>query len=478
MKKTIKNARKYSMYGLKAKHKLKIVGLASLLLIVIGIVFFSAGDAVGSTIGMALAFAPIAAFVLPENVEFTENEKKALEALGNHFNSQFDKLQKGFISQEFMNKSITDAFEKFVKDNDFDKNKMKGFEDALKQQGIELKQLKENTSEKSESLKEVLKNFMGTEDFKTSMKEKKVQELELKEEATAATITTANVTGTHTLSYEVVPGIQGNPYEGAILFARLSKGITNSRTIIWINRKDKEGAAAFIAEGELKPLKDWTYEEENSTAKKVAVSTKVSTEMLEDFDFMEGEIRLLLERAIYDEVNDKLLNGDGEGANPTGIISVASSYVGTALDGTIITPNDVDAIRAAILQLRNLNYHADVVFVNPATLAAIDLTKSDTGFYLKIEMDGILKQIRMEETSEIPVGYFLMMDSAKWVVKTYKGFRLEFGWENEDFRKNLVTVIAEMRLHSYSNSIDAGAFLYSTFEDVKGALEETTVTEE
>ena len=37
----------------------------------------------------------------------------------------------------------------------------------------------------------------------------------------------------------------------------------------------------------------------------------------------------------------------------------------------------------------------------------------------------------------------------------------------------MVTVIAEMRLHSYQNSIDAGSVIYDDFATVQAALEKT-----
>jgi hypothetical protein len=101
----------------------------------------------------------------------------------------------------------------------------------------------------------------------------------------------------------------------------------------------------------------------------------------------------------------------------------------------------------------------------------MDLTKSSTGNYIKIELEGILRSLRVIETTEIAAGDFLLMDTAKWVVKILEGLRLEFGWENDDFRKNLITIIAELRLHSYQNSIDAGAVIYDAFATVKDAIE-------
>lgn len=61
----------------------------------------------------------------------------------------------------------------------------------------------------------------------------------------------------------------------------------------------------------------------------------------------------------------------------------------------------------------------------------------------------------------------------KWNVRPYKGIRVEFGWVDDDFQKNLFTVICEERLHSYFASVDQGAFVKGTFATIIAAIAET-----
>jgi HK97 family phage major capsid protein len=179
---------------------------------------------------------------------------------------------------------------------------------------------------------------------------------------------------------------------------------------------------------------------------------------------------MLIERDLLKVADEKLLAGAGGATEPAGIITGASAYVGTGLDETITSPTNADAIRAGMLQMRLLKYKPDVVFMNPTDVAALDLLKTADGHYIKVETDAIMQRIRVIETTEVDAGYFLLMDTQKWIVRVLEDLRIEFGWENDDFRKNLVTVIAEMRLHSYQNSIDAGAVVYDEFTTVKTAL--------
>lgn len=476
MKEIFKNAKKNSLYGMRFKRLLKLKGFAMITLLFISILYAGSAfcsDNTASKIGGAAMGMTIAApliFAVPKELNLEENDKKGLEALAKHLSEQLDQYQKEQIDSEQLNQKVKKSFEEFAKDYGLDKEKFKKMEDALKAQGIEIKVLKETGSKKGESFKSQLNDFLGSEDFKSQMKAGKAEGMELKA-ATVIMTPNASTNAPHALRYEVVPGIQEAPFEQPVILTTLLKGMTSSRTIIWINRVNEEGGAAFIAEGTLKPLKDWEYKEESSTAKKIAVSTKVSTEMLQDFEYMESEIRLLLTRDLYMVLDEKLLNGAGGTIEPAGIITGAGGYLGTGLDGTVFMANNADAIRAGMLQMRLINYRPNIVFLNPTDSAVIDLTKSTTGNYIKIELEGVLRSLQIIETTEIPAGHFLLMDTAKWIVRVYENFRLEFGWENDDFRKNLVTVIAEMRLHSYQNSIDAGSVIYDSFATVKTALE-------
>jgi HK97 family phage major capsid protein len=472
MNEILKKVKQNSLRGRALRRMLKMKAFVVSMLLLVGIGYAASSysaessftQTVGATFGAVLAITPLA-FVVPKELNLSDEEAKGLEALAKHLSAEIEQYQKGSLDSKELNEKVKSLFEEYAKEFGLNKEKFKTMEDALKTQGLEIKALKENgAANKGYDFSKQLKDFLGSDKFKENCKSGKNIDMEIK---AAAVITTANAANApHALSYEVIPGIQEAPYEAPTVFPALLKGTTTSRTIIWINRINEDGGAAFIAEGTLKPLKDWDYKEESSTAKKIAVRSKVSTEMLQDFSYMESEIRLMLNRDLMDETEEQILTGDGTGANPRGIMTASSAYVGTGLDGTITAPNIVDVLRAGMLQLRLLKYRPNVVWLNPTEVAGMDLIKSSTGHYIKIETEGVIRTLRVEESLNIPVGYFLMMDTAKWNIRVYEGFRLEFGWENDDFSKNLVTVIAEMRLHSYQNSIDQGALLYDAIATI------------
>ena len=270
---------------------------------------------------------------------------------------------------------------------------------------------------------------------------------------------------------ELVPGIQSTPRQANVVLPALLKGRTSARLIEWVNRINEDGGSAFLGEGDLKPLKDWDYDLESSTAKKIAVRSKAPTEMLNDFAGFRQELQMMLSLDLMETIEEKLLTGTLSSTEIAGITTVASSYTTTALDDKVDSPNFVDAIRAAMLQMRLLNYKPDVVFINPTEAALLDLIKDKNGNYIKIQVEGVLRTLLVQETTNIPAGHFLLMDTMKWVVKILEDIRIEFGRDDDDFSKNMMTVICEARLHSYYNSIDVGAFIYSDFATIMAVIE-------
>lgn len=406
-------------------------------------------------------------FKLPEGVNFSDDEKKGLQALGDYIKSQMQELAEGITPQEKIIESAKSEFEKLGITGE----KLEKLENALKKQGTELAAMKMTGGRKHNEAVDQIKAFIENTENIERVKAHIPATLMLKAEA-AAMLTSAASVPIGLFNTEVDTTIHDAPQEPNAIYPRLLKGSTKSELIKWVNRVPGNGGAAFIEEGTLKPAMDWTYEEGESTAKKIAVRVKVSTEMLSDFAYMRSEIDRLLREELMRKVDEKLLTGSTD-VEPKGILTNAAGYTTTALDGTIINPNIGDAIRASVLQLRLLNYTPNILFINPTDKAAIDLTKDNNGRYMADELGKVIGGMTIVETTRIDAGKFLLMDTSKWVVRNLEEFKLQYGWENDDFTKNMVSVIAEMRLHSYQNDIDAGSLVYGTFATIQAALAKT-----
>jgi len=255
---------------------------------------------------------------------------------------------------------------------------------------------------------------------------------------------------------------------------RLRKGRITANPYVWINKTNKQGSALFIGEGIAKPPASFEIESQSSTPKKVAESMKVSTELLFDMAGMTSLIENELKFEVLTAANAAVLTGVASNTVPAGVTTLAVPYSLT----TIKTPNptEADSIRAAIAQLKVFNFDSNIAaYVNPVDAANMDLAKGVTGgAYLLppfVSASGrIIAGVQVIEDNNIEQGYLLIGDFTKYKIMMHQDFMIKWGWENDDFTKNLMTVIGEMRFHQVFSSNHTGAFIYDTFANIKTFL--------
>lgn len=314
--------------------------------------------------------------------------------------------------------------------------------------------------------------FQGIRDGKQVLPEPMT--LELREPHTMMVSTDTNQPNTIVPSAQHIPGILEAPRDRPYILDYVNSAPVSKATITWVNKVNKEGNAQFIGEGELKPLASFQLTPEKSNAKKVAEAMKVSTEMLDDVDEMENLIENELRYEVEMALHTAALFGTRDTESIGGITTFASAYTLTGIQTT--DPNNADAIRAAITQLVKLHYDRRLIaFISPEDETNIELTKTTEGSYVMVPFmgrDGVMriKNVPVIAENDIPVGSLLIFDASRWNVRPYKQFFVTWGWENDDFRRNLVTAIGEMRVHEYHSSVDAASAIYDTFANIKTAI--------
>lgn len=255
-------------------------------------------------------------------------------------------------------------------------------------------------------------------------------------------------------------------------------GTTDRVSLAYVDEVSQEGDAAFIGEGIVKPLIDIDYEIRYSAAKKVAGKIKVSEEALDDIPFMQSEINRKLRQRHDLALQDGILNGDGTGANLTGITDVAAAFAAGGLATSVDDAQNYDVIVATynqILVTSDSNYIPNAVFVHPTDATLMKLTKDVDGNYIMppftSESGDMVNNVRVVQNTKIPVGFFLMGDFTKAHVRTYKDYTVRVGYTGDDFEKNLVTILGESRVHLWISENEKIAFVYDEFATAKTALE-------
>lgn len=434
-----------------------------------------------------------------------EKEKAYTEGLETALEAAFTEATKGMIDEKALNAKVAEIQKSIIGKGLTDEQLQQFSEtvESVKQQAIELQKIKDNGVKADSSLKLSIKaqleayikaNPDAWEAFKSreqlSFGTMKVTEkgeggktksdhsaaIELKfYNKAAATMTVGASTGGSAFmpTIEMVPGLVPIARNQPFLEDYANTSATSSSRIVWVEKNNPQGQAAMTPEGTLKPLISFEIKTNESYAKKVTDKIKVSTEMLDDIDFIAGEIENELKYQVDIKVDNQLLSGDGTGANLKGLTTYVGGYVLTTVK-TTGTPNDADAIRAAITQPISLNFRTNYAFVNPIDAANMDLTKNNQGSYIIPPFQSasglVIAGVPVVETNQMPIGYLLVGDMTKFVVRNYKAFAIQYGWVNDDFELNLVTIIGERRLHCYVADNNTGAFVYDTFANIKTAI--------
>lgn len=454
----------------------------------VGVAAVQAGISLGEIVSVAtLATAPFA-FVLPDTLksQMTQAEQDGIKALGDQISTYLKAFEGGAFDQKALNDHVKTAWDNHAKLFGIEKDTLKELTDTLKAQGVEILALKESKKpvERMKSLGEQVDEWVKSQEYIDGLSKRQPSTLHVKAATPFSVRATAagSVTGLNP-AFAAVPElfridvdrtINSAPTERNFLFDLFWKGSTDSVQIIFFNRINKQGGAVITSEYGVKPLMSWEHERQTAQPIKIPVMVKLSSEMMRDAAFITGEIQTVLTDDLWTVTDKAVLDH---------VADMATPYMGTGLDDKIATPNNADAIRAGILQLRNLNHTADVLLLSPTAKAEMDLTKSSTGNYMKQELDAILKSLRIEESTKIEDDEFVLVDTRRVKTKSKGGVSISTGWGvnpvpvsgggttyKSDFEMNAVSVIVEHEVYIYHNTIDEVAVLKDTFANVKLAL--------
>jgi HK97 family phage major capsid protein len=251
-------------------------------------------------------------------------------------------------------------------------------------------------------------------------------------------------------------------------------GTTTSKYVVYI-QQTTASTAGFVAEAVAKAQGQVQYDEISVEVKKVAGTLKISKEMLTDLSFMQSEVNYDLMESVEQSIDDALLNGNGVGANLNGVINQSTAWSAGTFAGTITAPNVSDVIRVGKAQIEASNFTATHVVLNPEDVAKIQLTKTLQGEYtypiFMDQMGGMtLAGLVVVSSSNIPADTFVIGDFSRFNIKYREGLNMSIGYVNDDFQRNMVTILCEARLVSYVKANEQLAFVTGDFTTAIAAL--------
>lgn len=214
--------------------------------------------------------------------------------------------------------------------------------------------------------------------------------------------------------------------------------------------------------------------------KKVRDFTDVCIDMMDDYAFVETEIRDLVQTGVGLRKDTQLLLGDGIGANINGVASYSSTFaadaVGANYENRVENAQLIDLLVVGGAQIKAFggqrSFIPNVIILNPVDATLLGLLKDGESNYIKMgsvnasvfrDAGGnlFINGMLVVENANCPSNQAYIMDSTKGRLYNRRGVTVEFAYENRsNFEQELVTVKAYERMNLRVRNNDANAFLH------------------
>ncbi|UPL50523.1 phage major capsid protein [Hymenobacter sublimis] len=253
-------------------------------------------------------------------------------------------------------------------------------------------------------------------------------------------------------------------------FMRIGKLATP--TYVYDRELLPEGKPALTAEGTRKPKVSFKTEPVTANGAKLAMHYKVSTETAHDAPALTYSFQGKGVEMVLVEEDAQLLYGSGANGEIQGLFPLAIPFNAGSL--RVSNAQTIDVIRAAVNQVRKSMYRANVVFMHPDDVTALELTKDADGRYIlpNIFTSGVnqVSRIQIAEIDAMNPGEFLVAN-LDLAVETFmiEDLSIKISDSNEDdFVTNKITVVIEERL--LQAVVRPSALVKGTFAAAKAAL--------
>lgn len=229
----------------------------------------------------------------------------------------------------------------------------------------------------------------------------------------------------------------------------LNATLTTSGFIEYQRQTLRDVNATTVTEGTLKPESFFEFEAAEARVVTIAHWTRASKQILADAPRLMGLIDGELRYGLKDVEEAQLLYGDGGPGNLEGIVNAATAYsaIFTATGETMI-----DQLRLAMLQARIARYPITGFVLNPIDWARLETTKDAEGRYIvgnpKDGGQASLWGKPVVESDSIQADTFLTgaFGLAARIWDREEANVLVSDEDGDNFRMNLVTILAEERM--------------------------------
>lgn len=263
------------------------------------------------------------------------------------------------------------------------------------------------------------------------------------------------------------------------ILENVSTAQTSGKFVTYVSQRisaskaiDSDESGGFVREAGAKLEGEPQWTEVSEEVKKIACYVKVSKEMLEDLTFIRGEIDLDLMDSVKEGIEEAMLVGAG-GTQINGLLSIGMAlptFGAGSFANAVPNANITDLIRVVKAQIEGENHTPTHIVMNPEDIAKLQLTKGTDGtytypMYLPTQAgDGemVVAGMRVISSTYMAQDSYLIGDLSKVQVRFRNNIGMSVGLDQNDFTRNMITILAEARLVQYVKENDKSAFVFGT----------------
>lgn len=251
------------------------------------------------------------------------------------------------------------------------------------------------------------------------------------------------------------PSIAAGPQQTRWLFQLMPQLPATAGSVEYVRETAFDNQAApQSAEGAAKAESNMQFELINRPVPTIAHWVKVSRQALSDSAALGRHLDARLIYGLLVKLEAQMIVGDGVGANMAGLLHADNH---TAYPGGEPGDTTIDTVRRALGMLEAASYLPDVVILNPLDWVAMELLKDQESRYLlgdpKAPSPNTVWNRIVYPAPSMPQGQFIaaaLAQSTSFYSREQALVRLSDS-DDDNFRKNLVTALGELRALSVTN---------------------------
>jgi len=420
-------------------------------------------------------------FLSEKGISEADFATKSAEDMASLYN-EYNEVSKAELAKAIENKASKEDIEA-IKTSlvETQNEQLKSLNETLKQHGLAIKKLNDEEKANIPSVGNLRKGLEANIDKLRQLKGDDISNVkggEFTIKAVGTMLESTNISGGNVPVEQRVAGLNVIASRQVRLMDLFSAGSASSNIISWVYQANKEGAAGGTLEGATKNQIDFDLVVASQSVVKRTAYIKISTEMIDDIDFIESEIRNELMRELMKDVELTAYSGNGTAPNLNGISTVATAFSAGSFALAIDNANEMDVITVAMNQIAIANQQApNAILMHPTDVTKMKVMKvsaTDRRYVdrlLTVAGQMTLDGVPIIASTLLTAGTYLVGYFPLATLYTKGGVNIQVGLDGNDFTKNLRTILAEWRGALVVKNNDRTAFVKGTFATDKAALE-------